>query len=57
MGEKRQKEYYDYLITLKPRRVIFNPGTKNPELKKILKKKGIETVEDCALIMLNSRSF
>ena len=57
MGEKRQKEYYGYLENLNPRRVIFNPGTNNPELKSILKKKGIETVEDCALIMLNSYLF
>ncbi len=57
MGEKRQREYYDYLYGLKPRRVIFNPGTKNPELRRLLKKKGIESLEDCALIMLSSGTF
>ena len=34
MNAKRQKEYYDYLISLKPNRIIFNPGTENPEFFK-----------------------
>ena len=36
MNAKRQKEYYDYLISLKPNRIIFNPGTENPEFFKLL---------------------
>jgi len=57
MGKERQVDYYDYLLNMKPRRVIFNPGTTNPELKKLLQALEIEVVEDCALIMLNSRMF
>ncbi len=53
----RQSEYYDYIIGLKPRRVIFNPGTHNPEFIELLKEKDIEAVEDCALIMLNSGDY
>lgn len=43
---------YDYIIGLKPRRVIFNPGTENDELEDILRSKGIEPVEACTLVML-----
>jgi predicted CoA-binding protein len=57
MGEKKQKEYYDYLLRLKPRRVIFNPGSENGELQEILEAEGIETVKDCALIMINTDTF
>jgi predicted CoA-binding protein len=57
MGMKKQLEFYDYIIQLKPRRVIFNPGAENPELQDILKEKGVEVVKDCALIMINTDSF
>ena len=53
----RQPDYYEYVYSLKPRRVIFNPGTTNREFMDLLKEKGIETVEDCALIMLNSGDY
>ncbi|MCE2972512.1 MAG: CoA-binding protein [Sediminibacterium sp.] len=43
---------YDYILGLKPRRVIFNPGTENDELEEILRSKGIEPVEACTLVML-----
>ncbi|MFM9021376.1 MAG: CoA-binding protein [Sediminibacterium sp.] len=43
---------YDYIIGLKPRRVIFNPGTENDELEEMLRSKGIEPVEACTLVML-----
>ena len=57
LAPNRQPEYYDYVIRLKPRRVIFNPGTHNPEFIELLKEKDIEAVEDCALIMLNSGEY
>ncbi len=53
----RQPDYYDYVISLKPRRVIFNPGTTNQEFMDLLNEKDIKTVEDCALIMLNSGEY
>lgn len=43
---------YDYILGLKPRRVIFNPGTENDELEEMLRSKGIEPVEACTLVML-----
>ena len=57
VGPKHQPEYYNLLIKLNPERVIFNPGTFNEELKSLLKNKGIETVEDCTLIMLRSGDY
>ncbi len=57
VGSKRQNDYYDYIISLKPKRVIFNPGTENPEFYNLLKKENIEIVQNCTLIMLNSNNF
>jgi predicted CoA-binding protein len=48
-----QKQYYDYLLGLKPRRVIFNPGTENEELETLLHANGIEPIEACTLVMLS----
>jgi uncharacterized protein len=52
-----QKEYIDYILMLNPIRVIFNPGTENPELELMLNKKGIETTEACTLVMLATEQF
>lgn len=50
----RQKAYYDYILKLNPRRIIFNPGTENIELVKLAKEKGIETEFSCMLVMLST---
>lgn len=52
-----QKPYYDYFVKLKPRRVIFNPGTENAELENLLEKNGIETEEACTLVLLATGQF
>jgi len=52
-----QKEYYDYLIHLHPRRIIFNPGTENPELKKLAGDHGIDTLEACTLVLLSTNQY
>ena len=49
----KQSEFYDYIISLEPKRVIFNPGTYNPEFVNLLRKNNIEAVIDCALVMLS----
>lgn len=49
----RQKEYYDYIISLNPRRVIFNPGAENEEFVSLLKDKNIETEIACTLVLLS----
>jgi hypothetical protein len=53
----RQKQYLDYIIQLKPKRIIFNPGTENPELFKLAKENDIDVVYDCTLIMLNKGTY
>ncbi|MDP3461254.1 MAG: CoA-binding protein [Bacteroidales bacterium] len=52
-----QLDYLPYLKKVKPLKVIFNPGTENPVIQEILNKEGIETIEDCTLIMLESGTF
>ena len=57
IGRARQKEWYDFILACKPKRIIFNPGTDNDELEKMANEAGIEVVEDCTLIMLNKGDF
>ncbi|MFZ5942380.1 MAG: CoA-binding protein [Bacteroidota bacterium] len=57
LGIARQPEYYDYILSLKPKRVIFNPGTINPEFMARLNQNGIEPVDGCLLMMLNSGEY
>lgn len=57
IGPQHQPKYYDYIVCLKPRRVIFNPGTENTELEKILRKAGIEPIEACTLVMLSIGNY
>lgn len=57
LNAHRQREYYDYIFSLSPRRIIFNPGAENPELKQLADAKGIETVEGCTLVMLSIGLF
>ena len=57
LNAKRQQEYYDYIISLAPERVIFNPGTENPELYDLLQKNGIYFENACTLVMLSSQQY
>ena len=57
VGPANQPQYYDYIIGLKPERVIFNPGTENPEFEKKIKAAGIEVLEACTLTMLTVGTY
>ena len=57
IGTRRQPEWYDYILGLKPKRIIFNPGTENSELEQLAEDQGIEAVVGCTLVMLRSRQF
>ncbi len=57
LGAARQREYYDYLLSLKPKRIIFNPGTENPELAQRAEKQEIEVIEGCTLVMLSIGTY
>jgi uncharacterized protein len=52
LNPQAQKEYYDYILALQPQRLIFNPGTENPELARLARENGIEVEMACALTML-----
>ena len=53
LNAKNQKSYYDYIVGLKPKRVIFNPGTENIELEKLLIKNNIKFERACTLVLLS----
>lgn len=57
LNPKRQPDYYDYIVSLKPRRVIFNPGTENDEFYSILKENGIEIEVACTLVLLSTDQY
>lgn len=52
-----QKEYYDYILSLHPKRIIFNPGTENDELAELAARKGIQPVEACTLVLLATGQY
>jgi uncharacterized protein len=52
-----QKQYYDYILGLHPKRIIFNPGTENPELEQLAHAHGIEPVEACTLVLLSTGQY
>ncbi|MDT0555115.1 CoA-binding protein [Patiriisocius hiemis] len=57
LNAKRQVEYYKYVITLEPKRVIFNPGTENPEFYSLLKDNNIEVEVACTLVLLSTNQY
>lgn len=57
LNPENQKEYYDYLISLSPKRIIFNPGSENQELIQLAMKNNIEVCVACTLIMLNTNKY
>ncbi|WP_142783675.1 CoA-binding protein [Changchengzhania lutea] len=57
LNPKNQVPYYDYIVSLKPERVIFNPGTENPELYKILREHHIEFETACTLVLLSTNQY
>lgn len=57
MGAARQEEHIDYLLGLKPKRIIFNPGAENPKLAAMAKERGIEPWEACTLVLLRTGQF
>lgn len=52
-----QQDYYAYLLTLKPKRIIFNPGAENDELAALAKKNQIEVMEACTLVLLSTGQY
>jgi uncharacterized protein len=57
LNPTNQQPYYDYILSLQPKRIIFNPGTENEELEEMAHKKGIRTMEACTLVMLSTSQY
>lgn len=57
VGPRNQQSLYDYIIRLKPKRVIFNPGTENPVLEEMVTSNGIEAIHGCTLVMLSTGEY
>ena len=57
LNPKHQREYYNYIIQTKPKRVIFNPGTENPEFYQLLQSNGIKVEVACTLVLLATNQY
>lgn len=57
VSAQNQQQYYHYILSLKPQRVIFNPGAENPEFQKKIEEAGIEVLEACTLTMLSIGNY
>ncbi|UII24872.1 CoA-binding protein [Fulvivirga maritima] len=57
IGPQNQPEWYDYILSLSPKRIIFNPGTENLEFEKLAHEKGVQTERACTLVMLSVGNY
>jgi predicted CoA-binding protein len=57
LNTENQREYFEYILALKPERLIFNPGAENPKLAHIARKKSIQVLNACTLVMLSTFSY
>lgn len=57
LNPTNQKPYYDYILSLAPKRIIFNPGTENDELVSLAEEKGIKVMDACTLVMLSVNQY
>ncbi len=57
LNPTHQQQYYNYILSLKPKRIIFNPGTENDELEKLAMENNIQPVEACTLVMLSTGQY
>ena len=57
LNPARQMDYYNYIVEAKPKRVVFNPGTENPELYQLLELNGIQVEVACTLVLLTLNQY
>jgi predicted CoA-binding protein len=57
LSAKNQVALYEYILSLKPRRIIFNPGAENADFAMVCKENGIEILEACTLVMLSLQNY
>lgn len=57
IGPQNQPEWYNYILSLKPKRILFNPSTENEEFQNLARRQNIEVVEGCTLVMLGVGTY
>lgn len=57
LNPARQRDYYNYIVEAKPKRVVFNPGTENPELYQLLELNNIKAEVACTLVLLTINRY
>jgi predicted CoA-binding protein len=57
LNPTHQKQYYDYILSLRPKRIIFNPGAENADLASLAKQNGIQPLNACTLVMLSTGQY
>ena len=57
LNPARQRDYYNYIVEAKPKSVVFNPGTENPELYQLLELNGIQVEVACTLVLLTLNQY
>jgi predicted CoA-binding protein len=57
LNPQHQQDYYNYIVSMRPKRVLFNPGTENEELQDLLKKNDIPFMEACTLVLLSTGQY
>ena len=57
LNAKNQEQLYDYILSLHPKRIIFNPGAENEALEKLAIENGIKPMEACTLVMLSTGQY
>lgn len=57
LNAQNQKQYYDYILSLHPRRIIFNPGAENEELAKLALENNIQPMQACTLVLLSTNQY
>jgi predicted CoA-binding protein len=57
VGLDNQPAWIEYILSLHPKRIIFNPGTENPEFEALAQSKGIEATEACTLVLLSINQY
>lgn len=57
LNPKRQEAYFNYIVSIKPKRVIFNPGTTNKKLENLLNENNIPFENSCTLVLLSTGQY
>lgn len=57
LNPEHQKDWYNYILSVYPKRIILNPGAENDELKRIAQEHGIQVEESCTLVLLSTGQY